>query len=365
LALPKLLEPNHSISLHLEFTITVPRNKGGHYNDFVADDNIVTLPSVYPLIPAYDSAGWHIELPPDYGDLVYADVSFFTVTITTPSNMVVIASGSTIGMHDNGNGTSTWTLAGAPMRDFDLNLTNRLLKSSAVVGETTINAYYLTDHAQSGKRALETATAAFNTFVKRFGDYPYRELDVVETPTSAGGIEYPGLVAIASNLYDDKQAQEFFDFAIAHEVSHQWWYGLVGNDQVNHPWVDESLAQYSTLLYVEDTRGANAAKSMLKGYLQGLYNRAVKEGHDTAVNQPVAAFNEMDYGSIVYGKGPLFYDAIRPKMGDDRFFAFLKNYFDRYRYKIAFPEDILKTAQDTCGCSLQSEYDQWILNPHK
>jgi len=363
--LSKPLAPNASVNLHLDFTVAVPRGKNGHYNDFLAADSVVALPSVYPLIPAYDSQGWHIELPPPYGDLVYADVSFYNVTLTVPSNMVVIASGSTVGIQDNGNNTNTFKIVGAPMRDFDINLTTQLQKASAIVGETTINAYFDLADAANGKKSLQIATDSFKTFVNRFGDYPYRELDVVETPTTAGGIEYPGVVVIARNLYEDPRQQDYFEFATAHEVSHQWWYGVVGDDQVNDPWVDESLAQYSTLIYEENQYGASRGNTVLKSYFTNLYNRAKDQGHDAAVNQPVAAFSESDYGAIVYGKGPLFFDAIRKKMGDDKFFQFLKNYFERYRYKTAFPADILKTAEDTCACSLQSEYQQWITGPQK
>ncbi|MBI5034190.1 MAG: M1 family metallopeptidase [Chloroflexi bacterium] len=359
------LAPDASTSIHLEFSVTIPRGKSGHYNDFVATESVVTLPTVYPLIPAHDSQGWHIELPPAYGDLVYADVSFYTVTITVPSNMVVIASGSTIGLHDNNDGTSTWTLAGAPMRDFDINLTSQLNKVSTVIGETTINSYSEPKDTEAGKQALQVASDAFKVFVKRFGPYPYRELDVVETPTSAGGIEYPGIVVVGSSLYNDSRSQQYFEFATAHEVSHQWWYAMVGNDQVNYPWVDEALAQYSTLLYVEDLRGTSAANAVLRGNFQGLYNRARNQGRDAAVNQPVGAFDENDYGAIVYGKGPLFFDAIRKKMGDDKFFKLLSTYFERYRYKITFPEDVLKTAEEINGASLQTEYDQWINSPKK
>ncbi len=361
--LDKPLAPNTSANLHIEFVVTIPRNSKTHYADFTANDSIVTLPTVYPLIPAFDAKGWHIELPPAYGDLVYVDVSLYAVTMTVPSNIIVIASGSTTEVRDNGNGTATWHLVGAPMRDFDFNLTSQLHKTSAVVGETTINAWFESADAEGGKKALQVATDSLRIFQNRFGAYPYRELDVVETPTTAGGIEYPGIVVIGRNLYHDNRSQEFFEYAIAHEVAHQWWYGVVGDDQVNYPWVDEALAQYSMLIYVEEIKGVGAAQGVLRGYFQGLYNRAKNEGRDAAVNQPVAAFNESDYASIVYGKGPLFYDAIRKKMGDDKFFKFLKTYFERYRYKIAFPDDVLKTAEQLYGGSLREEYQQWITSP--
>ncbi len=363
--LAKPLAPGAMVSVNLDFTVTVPRNSTAHYADLTASDTVVTLPSIYPLIPAYDSKGWHVELPPAYGDLVYAEISFYQVELTAPASMTVIASGSTVGAKDNGNGTKTWDIIGAPMRDFDINLTDQLQVTSSTLGEIKVNSYYEANHAQSGQDALKYASDALQDYEKRFGAYPYRELDVVETPTTAGGIEYPGLVVIGRGLYNNSEQKQYFEFATVHEVSHQWWYAMVGDDQVNDPWVDEALAQYSSLIYEEDIHGANAGRTILRQYFQNLYQMAKNAGHDAAVNQPVSAFNENDYGAIVYGKGPLFYDAIRTKMGDAKFFEFLQVYFQRFRYKFAFPEDILNTAQTTCGCSLQDEYNQWILTPGK
>lgn len=363
--LTKPLAPNDSLRIQLDFNVTIPRNSTSHYADFTADESVITLPTIYPLIPAYDEQGWHIELPPPYGDLVYADVSFYQVALTVPADMLVIASGSTLDVVRHNDGTTTWHIVGIPMRDFDINLTTRLQKASVVVGETTINSYFEPADAEGGKKALDVAKNAFEVFQRLFGPYPYRELDVVQTPTTAGGIEYPGIVVIGRKLYSDPKSADFFEFATAHEVAHQWWYGVVGNDQVNYPWVDEALAQYSTLLYYEDKRGAASASNILRNVFQAPYNRAKNEGRDMPVNQPVSAFTESDYGAIVYGKAPLFYDALRKQMGEEKFRNFLKTYFERFKYKIAFPDDILKTAEEVCGCTLQAEYQQWILSPAK
>ena len=108
--------------------------------------------------------------------------------------------------------------------------------------------------------------------------------------------------------------------------------------------------------------GKDAARAVLRNNFLNLYTRAKNAGHDLPVNLPVAAYNEADYGAIVYGKGPLFYDAIRTRMGDALFFKFLRTYFERYRYKIATADDILRTAEDVLGASLQSGYKEWILS---
>lgn len=360
--LPKPLPPNATINTHLDFVVTIPRNNSLHYADFTATDGLVTLPSVYPLIPAYDAQGWHIELPPAYGDLVYADVSLYAVTMTVPSNMTVVASGVATGKVDNSNGTTTWRYIGAPMRDFDINFGEQLQKSFMQVGETTVNSFYAASDTEAGKSALQVAVDALKIFSTRFGPFPYRELSVLETPTTAGGIEYPGAVSIARGLYRNTNRRDFFEFAIAHEVAHQWWYGMVGDDQVNLPWVDESLAQYSTAIYYEDLRGVNAGQGIVSGF-QSQYTRARDEKRDKAANLPVSAYNESDYSAIVYQKAPLFYDAIRKKMGDEAFFRFLKAYFQKFRYKVATGDDILASAEGTCSCNLHAEYQQWIASP--
>jgi hypothetical protein len=359
------LAPSASVSLHLDFVVTIPHVSKSHYSDFGTSDNVTSLPSVYPLIPGYDAQGWHIEVPPSYGDLVYADASFYAVTITAPSASTVIASGTTIDTRDNGNDTKTWKIIGAPMRDFDINLTTVLQKASDTINGITVNAYYEPSDADGGKNALRFATNALRVFQARFSAYPYTEFDVVETPITALGIEYPGIIVLARTMYKDPREADTLEFVTAHETSHQWWYALVGNDQVNYPWVDESFAQYSEVIYAEDLRGKAAGQSLVRGYFGEVYNRAKSAGRDAAVNQPVAAFTEESYSEIVYGKGPLFYDAIRKTMGDDKFFQFLKTYAERYRYKVAFPEDILKTAEEVCACSLRAEYQQWITSPGK
>jgi hypothetical protein len=363
--LDKPLAPNAALNLHLDFIVTIPRNNQKHYADFTANEGIATLPTMYPLIPAYDAKGWHIQVSPSYGDWVYADASLYAVTMTVPTTMTVIASGSTIGARDNGDGTTTSRIIGAPMRDFDINITSRLQKVSASVGDTTVNSWFEPTDAEAGKNALQYATDALRVFNNRFGAYPFRELDVAQTPTTAGGIEYPGIVVIGSELYRGARNRDFFEFAIVHEVAHQWWYAMVGNDQPNQPWVDEALAQYSALIYYEEIRGAGARQAIQREVFQGQYNSAKNAGHDMPANLPVAAYNEENYAAIVYGKAPLFFDAIRAKMGDARFFQFLRTYFERYRYRIATGDDLLWTAEDVCACSLQNEYKEWILSPVK
>lgn len=354
------LAPGDRAKIDLDFSVSIPISNTGHYNDFVNAGWIAALPTVYPLIPAYDEKGWHTEVPPPYGDLVYADSSLYDVTVTAPSASTVIASGVTTDKSSDGDQT-IWHISAAPVRDFDLNLSSELQKSSSQINGTTINSWYLPSQVQSGKDVLKFATDSFKVYNLRIGAYPFKELDVVETPTTAGGIEYPGLVTIARQLYGNPDQLSFLEFTVAHEVAHQWFYSLVGNDQVNDPWLDESLVQYMTSMYLEDTYGKEEADITRKQYFNALYDTAKRRNKDAPVGLPVSAYDEEQYAAIVYGKGPLFFGEVRNQLGDQKFFAALQAYFQKRKYQNATPADLVSTFNEVGGQDITPLYEKWIV----
>ena len=94
---------------------------------------------------------------------------------------------------------------------------------------------------------------------------------------------------------------------IAHEVGHQWFYSTVGNDQLDEPWLDESLTQYVTYLYFLDTYGAQAAE----GFRQSFVGRWDRVGMaDIPIGMPAGNYDGTEYGAIVYGRGPLFFERL-------------------------------------------------------
>lgn len=359
LALTRPLAPNRTLPITLDYTIQIPRDNTARYADFTRTDWITTLPSIYPLIPAYDDKSWHIETPPEYGDLVYADSSIFDVTITTPAQYTVIASGQMV-QEVNQGATMARRFIAAPMRDFDANITNALVKTSAQVDDIEIHSWYLPAHAESGQRALDWATEALRIFENRFGAYPFKELDLVETPTTAGGIEYPGLITVASNLYSDPGQLSFFEFATVHETAHQWFYSTVGNDQVNHPWLDEALTQYATLIYYQDRYGDETARIIQENYFDAIYQAAKQRYGDLPAGLPVSAYDEEAYGAFVYSKGPKFFQAVRDQIGDEAFFRALRAYYDTFKFRIAYPPDLIKAFNAASGQDVTPLYKKWI-----
>lgn len=360
LSLDPPLEPGARLDLALDFTVTLPTSTGGAgYRQLGYYDGVLALANAYPLIPVYDEDGWNVEIASTYGDAVYSDTSFYTVRITAPAEMTLFASGGCATPTLNPDGSAAWVCVTGPMRDFNAILGPDYLVESNVVEGVTVNSIFYSNHREGGELALDQATEAVRIFSDRFGLYPFTELDVVETPTYAGGIEYPGLVVINSMYYET--LSEDMEWVVAHEVGHQWWYSLVGNDQVDDPWLDEALVQYSTLLYYEDRYGAAFAADLVDEVFRQPYKGLVESGRDAPAGLPVAAYDGADYGPVVYQKGPLYFHELRQTVGDEDFAAVLQTYFERNRYGVAKPADWLAAVEAVTGDEHCPLYEQWIM----
>ena len=359
------LSPEARVGLALDFTLALPSNgdptssqaPAGGYRQLGTYEGVVALANAYPLVPAYDDEGWNVELAPSYGDAVYSDVAFFEVHISAPATMRLFASGPCRSSTSDA-GTASWSCIAAPMRDFNAILGEDYQVKSRDVRGTTVNSVFYAEHDEGGSRALDYASQAVRLFDRRIGPYPFTELDVVETPTLAGGIEYPGLVVINSSYHGAEGGR--MEWVVVHEVLHQWWYSLVGNDQVDDPWLDEALVQYCTLLYFEEQYGHDVAETLLESVFQQPYEELRGSERDKPVGLPVAAYNSRDYGVVVYQKGPLYFHALRQVVGEEAFWEILQTYFERNRYRIATPEDWLAAVDAVSGEQHQSLYKAWI-----
>jgi aminopeptidase N len=200
---------------------------------------------------------------------------------------------------------------------------------------------------------LDYTAKQVQTLQSEVGDYPFAELDVVDAPGAFGGIEYPGEVFIGVVGEGD-----FFERATVHETGHQWFYSLVGDDQLLQPWLDEAAASYTEVLYEEKNHGAKAAKDALQSFKDELGYTSQPE---LPIGLPVSGYpSENDYGIVVYAKGALFFDTLRQTMGDATFFAFLKAYYTKYRYGFASSANFQATAEQTCACNLNQLFDLWV-----
>lgn len=347
------LAPLQTVTLTMEFTASVPLTDAVDFAQFTYLGGVMALPNVYPMIPVYDDEGWNVEIAPDYGDAVYSDIAFYRVEVTVSPTMTLAATGAC-----TTDKPGVWRCEAERVRDFVLILGENYEALSQWVEGVRVNSYFYPADRDGGAQALQVAGNALTLYSRLVGPYPYGELDVVETPTRAGGIEYPTLVVISDRLYAGHPRLEW---VVAHEVAHQWWYGVVGNDQVDEPWLDEALTQYSTFLYHEFRYGPEVAAEVFQREFQDPYDRLVRAGKDMPVGLPVAAYPPDLYRTVVYRKGPLYFHALRQRVGDEKFFAVLRAYYRRHQFGIATPESLLEVIRAVTGDAQRDLYDRWIL----
>ena len=221
-----------------------------------------------------------------------------------------------------------YTFASGPVRDFFVVSGKNFISTQAETGGNLIKHWGLPGGEGRSGEALQATVDSLAVFGERFGPYPYRELEIVSAPMQlASGVEYPGLFLMRDDLYYPNSEQPYLlSLIIAHETAHQWWYGLVGSDVLTHPWQDEALTTFSSLLYLEQFQPQVYSGTV--AYFTQLSNDLNQKPD---IGRPVSSFiNSPEiYSPIVYSQGSLFFVELRvfPYTNSHRFHsvAYLAN----------------------------------------
>ncbi|HYE05875.1 MAG TPA: M1 family metallopeptidase [Planctomycetota bacterium] len=345
--LARPLPPGERVDVAMDFISAVPAVENG-FGILRSGPGWMNLYGWHPTLAPCDDGEWILHDIAPLAEPTNTAVANYLVEVTAPAGWIVVATGSgPVPPLTPIRGAMTWRYRAALARNFVVVAATGLESHERQVGATLVTSYAPRAHAAGARLALDAAAESLALFAGRLGPYPYTELDVVhaELGDEAGGMESTGLVTIASAMYARPGALETLakavgggahldelDLVVAHEVAHQWFYGLVGSDSNAAPWLDESLASWAGVWFVQSARDAKAgaeARSM-QGVLP--YRMARMAVGDQPLHQHVAELDEIELGGFVYGKGTLLYERLRGDLGDERFFAFLADYVRRHRF---------------------------------
>ena len=360
--LDQSLAPGESVQISMDFQLKLPETMGGNYGLLGYFDEILVLDTFYPMIPAYDENGWYSEVPLENGDLTYNDASFYLVEVSAPADMVLAASGSVVETETQ-DGVQTLTIAAGPARDFFLAGSYAFTVVSDEWEGIQVNSYALVGLKTLQEYALRDAVEAIKTFSDLYGPYPYSEFDVVSTPLLALGIEYPGIVGILWEAYQEGESTQgipndvLLESLVAHEVGHQWFYNVVGSNQQLEPWVDESLVQYITEQYFVTMYGDWAGNSLRTNW-NARWERVLKD--EIPIGLKADDYEGTAYSAIVYGRGPLFYLELENQLGRDTLLEGIRNYYLQNQWQLAHTEDIKESLESACGCDLTDLFEEWV-----
>ena len=346
-----------TVEVSLDFLTTTPINEGAKsYGAFNDDGSSISMASAYPLIAEFRDGDWLREIPDGKGDLVNAPIATYDAEVTVPLTHRIVTTGTTI-KYQRTASEHTYQIVSGLQRDFTIVATT-LPQLTTVIDGTRINIYYPRGQRASAQQALRYATQSLVTFNQQFGQYPYNELDFVAVDArSFYGVEYPGLILLQNRIFTN---QPLLERIVAHEVAHQWFYNVIGNDVQLHAWVDESLATYAQVLYQEAVHGPLAKQTELAG-LQAQYDELIKRRQDGPIDRPMSQFTLYTFNAIAYAKGALYIDALRTTAGDTAFFAALRQYVTTYAYQVVDGTALRDVVQQQCACDVQPVYQRWVL----
>lgn len=342
--------PGDEVKIELEYKTTLANclHRLGY------GDNTFNFGNFYPIACVYEDGNFVTDAYSYNGDPFYSDMSNYNVSLTASSAFVLATSGNIASEKKVGDKT-TYEINAKVVRDFAFVLSNDFKMISKKCGDTLIKYYYFND--ENAEKSLKASYDSVSTFNDLFGEYPYSTLSVVESDFLHGGMEYPTLVYISTLVTD----YEEYTNVIVHEIAHQWWYGLVGNDEYKNAWQDEGLAEVSTLLFYERNSDYNVSVEAKKASLMSNYAlfldvfKSVYGSVDESMNRKLNEYkSETEYTYITYIKGNIMFCDLKDFVGEKKFIKALKKYFEKNVYKNATPDSLIDAFASVCGSKVES-----------
>ncbi|MGW2711322.1 M1 family aminopeptidase [Streptomyces sp. NPDC001356] len=331
--LPSPLAQGQSATIGFDLGITVPSgaDRFGHDGAFSFVGNAL------PVLAVRDGAGWHLDPYTDNGESFYSLAADFKVTLDHPSTLLVPATGTSTDTPGSSGRTVT-TATAAKVRDFAWAAGPFTKISGTSAAGVPVNVYSVSGiSSTSAQSMLSTAKSAVDAHASRFGAYPYGELDaVIDNNYWFGGMEYPGFVLDVVSTT-----------ALTHEIAHQWWYGIVGDDEYTSPWLDESFTDYATDL-AQGKTGTNcwSGVSWASSAEKITNSMAYWDAHSSR------------YSTVVYGYGKCALHDLRRVLGDTAMAKLLKDYASAHWYGVSTTAEFKAAAQAATSTDLTSFWTQ-------
>lgn len=357
LQLDEPVKPGGRTVFKIAFKLFIPPA----YERFGYGKSHFNLGNWHPIAAVYDDKdGWNLDRYYPIGDPFYSDASDYRVSIKAPKDYIIAASGKNVDKTEN-EGYITWVFEESAIRDFAFVANNKFKVIEGKQDGIIIRSYFYDGHEQKGLEALEYGENAIKTFNKFYGRYPYSDFSIVETEFPSG-MEYPTLIYISDRLYKPDLSSDPLIITIVHETAHQWFYGIVGNDQIDEAWLDEGFAAYSEILYTEHIYGKKTGKEYYAVSIENSVENALSSNIiDGLLSKSLSDFSDWsDYGPTAYDRGAQLLHRLRTMLGDDTFFKILRTYVEQYKFKIAYTEDFIKVCEEVSGKDLTKFFKLWL-----
>jgi hypothetical protein len=392
LVLPFPLPPGQKTIITTPFHVQLPYSfsRGGH------DGDSYQVTQWYPKPAVYDKNGWHPMPYLSQGEF-YSEFGDFDVSITVPENYVVAATGELQNADEKEWLKKRSAFSWQPVRrkvkkgssvkivvqefpvssveiktlrfkqdrihDFAWFADKRFIVAHDtcwLASGKSINVYsfYTESQKKYWENSLAFAKDAIKTRSEWISEYPFSVVSVVQGPANfSGGMEYPTVTIIAPT-----NNEKILDFTIAHEISHNWFYGILASNERKHPWLDEGLNTYYDNRYSQRKYGDKGEVKIgqygvsIKNVERILFETKAATKKDQPISNSSEAFTDVNYNLIAYYKTGAWLEHIESQLGKENFDKAMQEYYRRWQFKHPQPEDFKQSLEESSGKNLDSVF---------
>lgn len=366
------LAPGGKVKITTTFRVVIP----SVFSRLGQDGKEYQMNQWYPKPAVYDAYGWHPMPYLEQGEF-YSEFGSYSVRITIPKNYRVAATGELkteeerqwmeqlIAHPDsiwpNQDGVKTILFEQDRIHDFAW-FASTSYEIERTVGElpsgrkVNCYSYYKPENKKIYRKSSEVIAKTIAYFSKEIGEYPYAQATLVDgsTQEGAGGMEYP----MITNIGHVRSLSEL-QTVIIHEVGHNWFYGMLGSNEREHPWLDEGINSfYEQKLDHELNRISKEEAGVQEDRYQRLsskfnqnfiYFLARNKATDQPIETPSNQFTWFNYGAIIYAKAPYSLQYLEAYLGEEVFRKAMQQYFKEWQFKHPYPVDFQRVTEKQAG----------------
>lgn len=373
--LPRPVGPKETIKVEVVFHSKIPRTfaRTGYRG------NYFFIAQWFPKVGVYQPDGkWNCHQFHAATEF-FSDYGVYDVRMTVPRGYVLGATGVLKQKTENPEGTTTYEYFQEDVHDFAWTASERYLERTARFEEPGLPPVEMRlllqpEHSSQAERHFAATRAALKHYGTWYGAYPYGHITIVDPAydSGAGGMEYPTLFTAGSRWLNPEGGGSPEGVTV-HEAGHQFWYGIVGNNEFEDAWLDEGFNTFSTARTMEAAFGENVyVRRYFRTFLPVLF-RDIKldrmiagnrlDGYRNAIAQdaqsrPTYLYYPPVASTITYSKTALWLSTLERELGWETLQKILSTYFDRWKFKHPKPADFFAVANEVSGRDLTPFFDQ-------
>jgi Peptidase family M1 domain len=378
----RAVAPGETVRFRVEWKALVPYGTVGRAG-WVHDYNVIV--QWFPKIGVFWKGKWNAHQFHPWTEF-FADYGVYDVTLTLPRDFVVGATGRLEETKDNPDGTKSLRFVQEDVHDFAWTASRRFVERKATFDDAgypkvEIRLLVQPEHEHLADRYLEATKTALRTYGTWSAPYPYPQVTVVDPAwrSGSGGMEYPTLFTGGANVLAPTALQSPESVTI-HECGHQFWYGLVGNNEFEEAWLDEGFNTYTQGKAIGYALGLRGWGRRYFGFTTGRGGRtgwpvvapgvSIGRGRETLESlrengqTDVMARAGWEYrtsGSYAinsYGKPGLTLQTLEGLVGDETMTRIMRTYARRYRFAHPTTSDFIAVVNEVTGKDYRWFFDE-------